>query len=595
MQKQFMSLCHGNLYATTLHVINSAIVKLSKLSYAHKVYRGIRDKGLPDAFWKANESGVKGGIETAFMSTTLDRNVAMQYAGDGKIGVIFEIQQGMIDRGADLMWISQYPHEREITFTPLTGLEVQSTRVEGRVLVVETKLSVNLSSLTIEQVLGKRKTVVQDMTEGLLLELQGELQYEMDSGNVPFRKTLPQQGKQLFQEAIQNEMLCNVAEWFNDDEHFNAAVNDALRLKKGVKSDLGKLDPDVTPLQLRGWDLTMAARGTMLIGFLKLRGDEDGPKAELIDLRDTAISEPLAKRVAQAVAAANRPLALDVRSNAGMGVAGVAALEGLLRSGCLTTLCGATRQGASLALDKKEMWTEADQRKLVLGDVEAALLLAEIRGGGAARVTLGADSFGNTHVHAAVERGDEALLAALADTVDAAELSRANLNGATALHKAARGGQLAAVELLLRRGVPVDCVDYWGESPLLKASKGGYATLVQQLLRMGAQPSAQNHRGMSALMFAVEGAHAEVVRALLGAVEGGELKAMLSLKSQYDDTALLIAAAQGHAEVARLLLHAGADTTATKERKTAAGWAGGKGGNARSAVLGLLQGESPEC
>ena len=131
-----MSLCHGNLYATTLHVINSAIVKLSKLSYAHKVYRGIRDRGLPDAFWKANESGVKGGIETAFMSTTLDRKIAMQYAGDGKIGIIFEIQQGMIDRGADLSWISQYPHEREITFTPLTGLEVQSTRVEGRVLVV---------------------------------------------------------------------------------------------------------------------------------------------------------------------------------------------------------------------------------------------------------------------------------------------------------------------------------------------------------------------------------------------------------------------------------------------------------------------------
>ena len=33
---------------------------------------------------------------------------------------------GMIDRGADLTLVSQYPHEREILFNPLTGLEVRS-------------------------------------------------------------------------------------------------------------------------------------------------------------------------------------------------------------------------------------------------------------------------------------------------------------------------------------------------------------------------------------------------------------------------------------------------------------------------------------
>ena len=39
-------------------------------------------------------------------------------------GLIFEIQMGMVDRGADLSWLSQYPHEKEICFPPLTGLEV---------------------------------------------------------------------------------------------------------------------------------------------------------------------------------------------------------------------------------------------------------------------------------------------------------------------------------------------------------------------------------------------------------------------------------------------------------------------------------------
>ena len=49
----------------------------------------------------------------------------MAYASGGGAGVVFEIQQGMIDRGADLSFLSQYPHEKEILFAPLTGLEVR--------------------------------------------------------------------------------------------------------------------------------------------------------------------------------------------------------------------------------------------------------------------------------------------------------------------------------------------------------------------------------------------------------------------------------------------------------------------------------------
>ena len=31
---------------------------------------------------------------------------------------------GMVDRGADLSWLSQYPGEKEVLFAPLTGMEV---------------------------------------------------------------------------------------------------------------------------------------------------------------------------------------------------------------------------------------------------------------------------------------------------------------------------------------------------------------------------------------------------------------------------------------------------------------------------------------
>ena len=62
-----------NKYTTTLHGINSAIIKISKLTKATKVYRGISGMALPKEFWKPNEFGVRGGVESAFMSTTLER------------------------------------------------------------------------------------------------------------------------------------------------------------------------------------------------------------------------------------------------------------------------------------------------------------------------------------------------------------------------------------------------------------------------------------------------------------------------------------------------------------------------------------------
>ena len=85
-----------NKYTTTLHAINSCVVKLSKLTEATKVYRGISGMGLPKTFWEANDFGVKGAIDGAFMSTTVEREVAMQYASSSNgVGFIFEIQQGM--------------------------------------------------------------------------------------------------------------------------------------------------------------------------------------------------------------------------------------------------------------------------------------------------------------------------------------------------------------------------------------------------------------------------------------------------------------------------------------------------------------------
>ena len=58
----------------------------------------------------------------------------------------------VIDRGADLSLLSQFPAEQAILFAPLTGLEVISVpRIEFGVIVVQLRLSCNLSDATIEQ------------------------------------------------------------------------------------------------------------------------------------------------------------------------------------------------------------------------------------------------------------------------------------------------------------------------------------------------------------------------------------------------------------------------------------------------------------
>ena len=170
------ALATTNTYITTLHVINSSIVKIGRLTTACRVYRGYSGMALPPEFWAPNEYGVVGGVESAFMSCSAERDVAMTYAGSrGGMGIVFEVAQGMVDRGASIEWLSQYPHEREILFGPLTGLEVMGTRIEGSVVVLEVRLSVNLSALTIEQVVSKRRKLLLDMARGMRVEVRDRL------------------------------------------------------------------------------------------------------------------------------------------------------------------------------------------------------------------------------------------------------------------------------------------------------------------------------------------------------------------------------------------------------------------------------------
>ena len=102
-----------NKYPTTIHSINSCVLSLSKLTKAGCVYRGLAGATLPESFFRKDDDHLSGGIEYGFTSTTPDRGVAVGYA-KGKASTVFEARMGMVDRGADISWLSQFEKEREV-------------------------------------------------------------------------------------------------------------------------------------------------------------------------------------------------------------------------------------------------------------------------------------------------------------------------------------------------------------------------------------------------------------------------------------------------------------------------------------------------
>ena len=69
----FNRLCAGNTYTTTIHAINSALVKLSKVTTAGTVYRGIGGGALPSQFLEPDEFQLCSAVDYGFMSTSCTR------------------------------------------------------------------------------------------------------------------------------------------------------------------------------------------------------------------------------------------------------------------------------------------------------------------------------------------------------------------------------------------------------------------------------------------------------------------------------------------------------------------------------------------
>jgi uncharacterized protein len=153
---------------------------------------------------------------------------------------------------------------------------------------------------------------------------------------------------------------------------------------------------------------------------------------------------------------------------------------------------------------------------------------------------------------AAMARNRDRVRALLAQKADA---NGSQADGATALHWAARWGDLETAGLLLAAGANPAAANRDGATPMFLACENGSAPMVELLLKAGADVNAPVlPHGETALMMTSRNGNLDAVLVLLD--RGANVNAKDNLRGT---TALMWAAEQRHAEVVRLLVARGAE------------------------------------
>ena len=154
--------------------------------------------------------------------------------------------------------------------------------------------------------------------------------------------------------------------------------------------------------------------------------------------------------------------------------------------------------------------------------------------------------------------------AAQGDEVLSKKLVRAgaDIHGITLLH-AIRGGNVAVVDMLLKKGAPVDRNNMGhgsiGEAPLGTASRCGNVEIAKLLLLKGADVNAEDQRGCVPLTYAIEKGDNTMVEALLDAGVDLALRFGEGGWSMLDRAVLSDVGNEEYPNVLRMLINRGAD------------------------------------
>ncbi|HVB37563.1 MAG TPA: ankyrin repeat domain-containing protein, partial [Vicinamibacterales bacterium] len=139
------------------------------------------------------------------------------------------------------------------------------------------------------------------------------------------------------------------------------------------------------------------------------------------------------------------------------------------------------------------------------------------------------------------------------------DVNAAQGDGMTALHWAARDGNVELVQMLVYAGANLEATTrLGGYTPLHLAARDGRAEVVDALLNAGARAKATTSSGTTPLMLAAAAGNTAAVTALLH--HGADVNARETAKGE---TALMFAAAADRVDAINVLLQHGADTKVT--------------------------------
>jgi len=313
-------------------------------------------------------------------------------------------------------------------------------------------------------VLSRRRKTLMDMKDGMKMEVEKALS-----------DRVADVGCKILSKAIEWGHLQQNPDWFNNDDNFASAVQQALGVKQGVIKAASKLPLDVTNCSLQGWQLQHPGRRLLLAGWLHCK-----PAVASIDMREAKLTTAEAEALAQCVNACPKLVTLNVLKNETMGIDGANVLgTALSESATLRSLCGIMPTNNTLEVPRKG-----------LGEVDARLIAAEI------------DSQNWTEQAGAAE-----------SKVGASKLvRRTGGNNSTIglswhpLIWAAKEGNPTLVEQLIARGHMInaneDAQANAGFTPLMWAAYRGHAQVIDMLLDRGADPTVENNAGRSAAALA---------------------------------------------------------------------------------------------
>ena len=504
----------GHMFASTLHVLASAVKKLQKVStdgQGTRVYRGLGGLDVRDFLVSL------GFAEKAFMSTTKNLGVALEYSGakHGKVGTVLAMELSEANKGAALVLFSQYPGEQETLFNACAYLEALRGKGEilmtewGPVRIILVRVNANGRAQTVEELLARRKNVALDVLhtlEGVVREYADHAAAS-DVFEERVKKDKHPEDRDRLVASIKKEVATRVQvyeekppAYFTESANLGKAVNDALDLPllargklmlwfEDFSIDLREVGDEENPLYI---DFQKArGRGAALRQHKMLTADEE-------DLKWLAVRECVERRLIpketdlETRDELSRETPLFTRASIG-------------DTDATKLLCQA---GADLDFQLEGDQSTALHRCAEMGFLDVCEQLIAHK---ATLDTQNKDGFAPLHL--AVSWGRAEIIARLIDAGASVDLQEDG-DGQTPLSLAAMLGRVEAAVRLIDAGASVNLQDNYGNAPLHLAALQGAIEITARLIDAGASVDLQNEDGMTPLKMA-EGSGEEEVAALL--------------------------------------------------------------------------------